>query len=204
MFASKPIIGISGGIGSGKTYVARLFGALGCCVIISDEQVREVYRSDAVKRTLKEWWGDAVFDIEGEINRSAVAKLVFQNPAERTRLEQLLHPLVNKAREHLMQACAGDAQVLAFVWDTPLLFETGLDRQCDVLVFVDAPWDVRLSRVLKTRDWSETDLLSREKLQMPLDKKRKISDYVLSNTAGTDQPIDAQVREVLSRILAVD
>jgi dephospho-CoA kinase len=202
MPSGKPIIGILGGIGSGKSFVARIFGEMGCLVINSDEQVRDAYLDPKVKQTLKEWWGDAVFDGTGEINRAAIAQRVFANPAQRQRLEQYLHPLVFSARDRIMADHAGDAQVLAFVWDTPLLLETGAHADCDVLVFVDAPLQTRLSRVQQSRGWDASELESREKLQLPLDKKREISDYVIDNTAGTKQSVRAQVREVLSRILA--
>jgi len=91
--------------------------------------------------------------------------------------------------------------VVAFVWDTPLLIEGGLDRLCDALVFVDAPAAVRLQRVQQSRGWDEAELTRREILQLALDKKRKISQYVVDNTADAEYA-RGQVREVLSRILA--
>src|ERR1700712_2002924 len=99
MFHGKPIIGISGGIGSGKSFVARLFGELGCVVIDSDAQVRIAYDLPRVKQALREWWGDGVFDAGGNVSRSAVARRVFADPAERARLEGLLHPLVAQMRD---------------------------------------------------------------------------------------------------------
>ena len=89
---------------------------------------------------------------------------------------------------------------IAFVWDTPLLFEVGLQNQCDAVVFVDAPLQVRLDRVCRTRRWDEAELLRRENLQWPLDKKREISDYIIRNTADAEEA-RSQVRTVLSRIL---
>ncbi|HVT90230.1 MAG TPA: dephospho-CoA kinase, partial [Tepidisphaeraceae bacterium] len=141
------------------------------------------------------------YNRSGELDRSAVARRVFNSPAELKKLEELLHPLVNNARERLMEACANNSQVLAFVWDTPLLIETGLNKRCDKLVYVDTPLEVRQSRVQKSRGWTVDQLARRENLQHPLDKKREISDYVISNTAGADQ-IRVQVRQVLSWILA--
>src|SRR3954447_4160874 len=126
MFAGKPIIGVAGGIGSGKSYVARLFGELGCLVIDSDAQVRDAYNDERVKSALREWWGDAAFDSEGNVDRRFISRRVFSEAAERERLERLLHPLVNESRAALMQQVADDPQVVAYVWDTPLLFETGL------------------------------------------------------------------------------
>jgi dephospho-CoA kinase len=200
MFAGKPIIGIAGGIGSGKSFVARLFAEAGCVVIDSDEQIRQAYRDPKVRQVLQQWWGPQVLRPDGEIDKALIARKVFGNPQERSRLEGLLHPMVAQARQKEMDASAGNAQVLAFVWDTPLLFESGLNKNCDAVVFVDAPEAVRLQRIA-ARGWDQAQLKSREKSQMPLDKKREISDYVISNTAGADQ-VRVQVRDVLSRILA--
>lgn len=196
----KPIIGIAGGIGSGKSFVAKLFGELGCVVISSDEQVREAYRDPRVVAVLRQWWGNDVLTAAGEVNKRAVAGKVFGQPAERERLEKLLHPMVNEARERLMAATADDPSVPAFVWDTPLLFETGLNQRCDAVVFVDAPQTVRLTRVQETRGWDAEELSRRENSQMPLDTKRELSQYVVENTADADA-VRGQVRAVLSRIL---
>jgi len=197
---SKPIIGIAGGIGSGKSFVANLFGELGCLVISSDDQVREAYRDPRVLDTLKQWWGGDVVTAAGEVNKRVIAQRVFGQPAERERLEKLLHPMVHAARERVMAGAADDPKVAAFVWDTPLLFETGLHEKCDALVFVAAPQPVRLARVQTSRGWDAAELGRREKSQMPLDIKRKLSHYVIDNTADADA-VRGQVRAVLSRIL---
>jgi dephospho-CoA kinase len=196
----KPIIGIAGGIGSGKSFVAQIFGELGCLVISSDDQVREAYRDPTVVATLRQWWGDEVLTPAGEVNKRVVAEKVFGQPAERERLEKLLHPMVNHAREQLMEAAASDPNVRAFVWDTPLLFETGLNARCDAVVFVEAPQALRLARVATSRGWDAGELARREKSQMPLDSKRNLSQYVVENTADADA-VRGQVRAVLSRIL---
>ncbi len=197
----KPIIGISGGIGSGKSFVADLFGEMGCLVIKSDEQVRQAYEDPAIVEQLRQWWGEAVINADGRINRRFIADRIFTDPVERHRLEQLLHPYVAQQREAVMRQAASDPQVSAFVWDTPLLFETGLDRECDALVFVEAPFDVRLHRVQASRGWDRDELIRRENFQRPLDTKRRISDYVIRNTADAAFT-RSQVREVLSRILS--
>ena len=201
----KPIIGLAGGIGSGKSFVSKVFGELGCLVINSDEQAKQAYNDVAVREKIRQWWGETVFTGANAVDRSAIAKRVFQNPTERTRLEQLLHPWINAARQRLMDARANDAQVLAFVWDTPLLFENGLNRQCNAVVFVEAPIELRLKRVTERRRWVPEELSRRENLQWPLDKKKKISDYVIVNTADADAgktSVRDQVREILSLILS--
>lgn len=201
VFAGKPIIGIAGGIGSGKSFIAQLFGQLGCFVINSDEQVTEAYRDRQVIETLRHWWGDETVLPDGQINRKLIASKVFNSIEERRRLEALIHPLVNAARRRAMTAAAtAFPKLIAFVWDTPLLFEASLNLQCDAVVFVDAPVALRLQRVQKARNWTEQELLSREISQWPLDKKREISDYVVSNTADAGSA-RSQVKDVLSRIL---
>ena len=201
MFAGRPIIGISGGIGSGKSHIARLFGELGCAVIDSDAQVKAAYSDPSVLAKLREWWGDSAVTAEGLPNRKAIAQKVFSDENERKRLEGLLHPLVASLRDQEMDALAKNASIVAFIWDTPLLFEAGLSGKCDALLFVNTPLEIRQQRVARTRGWSPEELLRRENLQWPLDRKRQISDYVIQNTADAGDARD-QVRDVLSRILA--
>jgi len=202
MFQGKPIIGIAGGIGSGKSLVASILRDENCCVISSDEQVRNAYKDYSIKLTLQKWWGRMVLDPSGEIDRGVVARKIFNSSAERQRLENLMHPIVNKLRERQMAQAANDPLILAYVWDTPLLFETGLNAHCDSVIFVDAPSELRNSRVREARGWGQGELEKREILQMPLDKKQDASEYVVVNTADAEE-LRRQVREVLSRILAV-
>ena len=213
MYANKPIIGIAGGIGSGKSFIAKLFGEFGALVISSDDQVTDAYRDPQVRAALRSWWGDDVIRADGEINRRLIGGKIFADRAERRRLEELLHPRVTAARERAMAAAVAEnpGGVVAFVWDTPLLFEVGLNTGCDAVVFVDAPQDLRLSRVRRSRGWDAAELAGRENLQWPLDRKRHLSDDVVTNTADVGEgsasptgadPLRNQVRQVLSRILA--
>jgi dephospho-CoA kinase len=201
VFKVKPIIGIAGGIGSGKSSVAKIFGEEKCLVIDSDAAVSEAYKRPEVLEPVKQWWGPGVLQPDGQINRAKIAELVFSDPEQRKKLEALIHPLVHKARETLMAENAEDAQIPAFVWDTPLLFEAGLNWQCDAVVFVESPLELRQERLARNRGWKPGQLIQRENLQWPLDKKREISDYVVVNTADAEYA-RGQVRQVLSRILA--
>lgn len=202
MFAGKPIIGIIGGVGSGKSHVAGLFGELGCLVINSDEQVSQVYKLREVQDTLREWWGPSILLPDRRVNRSAIARIVFADPVQLRRLESLLHPRVAELRDQAMAARAQDPATLAYIWDAPLLIEAGLAPRCDAIVFVDAPPEQRLRRVQSTRGWTEAQWLAREKSQLPLDNKRKIAKYMVCNAADADNEVRRQVREVLSCILA--
>src|SRR5438874_7434864 len=200
MVSGKPIIGIADGIGSGKSLVATLLSEMSCLVINSDEMVRQAYKDNTVKQTLRQWWGKLVFDPSGEVDRSAVARKIFTMPSEKQRLERLIHPIVNERRKVVMNQAAADPKIVAFVWDTPLLFETELNKLCDAVVFVDAPVETRVQRLKETRAWDQAELERRENSQLPLDKKKEMSQYVIANAADVDQ-VRGQVREVLSRVL---
>ena len=201
MFADKPIICIAGGIGSGKSLVARMFGEMGCLVIDADELVSQAYTDPAILAQLRVWYGQGVFNSDGSVNRGALAGQVFTDPGRRRQLEGLVHPWVAKQRDERMAESADEPQIVAIVWDTPLLFEAGLQGQCDVVVFVESPLQMRVERVGKSRGWDQAQLLGRENLQWPLDKKRQISDHIIDNTADAEYA-RGQVREVLFRILA--
>jgi len=200
MTHNKPIIGIAGGIGAGKSYVAQMFGELGCAVLSADDAVSQAYKQEPVREQLRSWWGEEAFDSDGQINRKWIAQKVFNDPTALRRLEQLIHPQVQQIRQEQMNRFADDAKVLAFVWDIPLLFETGQDRQCDYVVYVDAPEEQRLARLQRSRGWDRSELIRRENLQMPLDKKQEMSDYRVVNAAEAAET-RRQVRDVLSRIL---
>jgi dephospho-CoA kinase len=206
---SKPVIGLLGGIGSGKSLVAEQLAQMGCAVIDADALARDALQSDDVRRTLAQWWGPGVLDgtgaadDTGAVDRAAVAKIVFDDPDALRRLEGLIHPRVHAQRSRLRQRYQDDPAVVAIVEDCPLLAETGLDAECDVLIFVRASRAVRLGRVAEHRGWSDRELAAREKRQMPLDKKAALADYFIDNDAGPDQCL-AQTRRVLSQIIQQD
>ncbi len=193
-----PVIGIVGGIGAGKSTVARVFEQLGCVISDSDACVRDLLQRDAVKARLRDWWGSQVFAPDGSIDRSAVARIVFESEAERRRLEGYIHPLVHEDRQRTI-ATAQEQGAEGVIVDAPLLFEAGVDSECDAIVFVDTPREIRLSRVKKTRDWDETELDRRENAQLTLEQKRKRSDYVVSNNGLPDE-LHGRVSRVLSSI----
>jgi dephospho-CoA kinase len=201
MYDRRPIIGVVGGIGSGKSLVTDEMGRCGAAVIRADDLVRAAYCEAGVGQMLRQWWGAAVIKPSGEIDRGWIAKRIFSNPGERDRLEQLLHPKVDAARRAAMVKMAQNPHINAFAWDTPLLAETGLYRLCDSVVFVEADLPTRAGRVAQSRGWDAAELDRRENSQIPLDRKREISDHVVNNSASADVT-RGQVKDVFSRILA--
>ncbi|MEM9253542.1 MAG: dephospho-CoA kinase [Planctomycetota bacterium] len=201
--ATKPIIGILGGIGSGKSTVAAEFARQGCAVIDADTIAKAAYDDPAVVATLVGWWGDRVLDGKGGIDRRAVGAIVFEDDVQKARLEAVLHPRVHAERRRLRAIHEAEDAVKAIVEDTPLLLEAGLAEGCDALVFVDAPRAVREARVRDRRGWPAGELKRREAGQASLDIKREAAHYHVRNDAGP-AGIAPQVRDVLSQVLSSD
>lgn len=193
-----PVIGIVGGIGSGKSTVSSAFGKLGCTVSDSDQSVREIMGDPVVIAQFVEWWGQDVLLADGTIDRGRVAQIVFDQPYERRRLEGFIHPMVHQRRRDLIESAIAQG-VVGVIVDAPLLFEAGVDAECDAVVFVDTPREIRAARVQKNRGWESDELNKREKAQLGLEQKRKRSDYIVTNT-GTPDELNGRVVRVLASI----
>ncbi|MDX2017647.1 MAG: dephospho-CoA kinase [Planctomycetota bacterium] len=200
------VIGIVGGIGSGKSTVGRLIAEMGGGIVIdSDALAKQALERDDVRAQLVRWWGPGVLAPDGRVDRAKVAAIVFEKPEERTKLEALVHPIVRQSRaEVIAQAKAAgldgrDGGRTLAVIDAPLLLEAGIDKECDLVVFVDTPRERRLARVSATRGWTEAELARREAAQWDLDKKKAASDAVISN-AGDEVALREGVRAFLARI----
>jgi dephospho-CoA kinase len=197
--SATPIIGLSGGIGAGKSTVATEFERQGCRVIRSDALNHEVLRRREVLATLVSWWGPGVVSATGEPDRERIAAIVFDDPAERRRLESLTHPLIAEARAGIIAQAKSDPAVAAIILDSPLLFESNLDRSCDITVFIDVSEQERLQRLEEARNWDAAELQRREQWQLPVDEKRGRSDIVIDNE-GSIEHLRQQVTNVLEKL----
>ncbi|MBX3366481.1 MAG: dephospho-CoA kinase [Phycisphaeraceae bacterium] len=193
------VLGLAGGIGAGKSEVARLLGEMGCLVVDSDVEARAAMESPEVRKTLVGWWGEGVIGADGRIDRKRIAEIVFKDEGERARLEGLVHPLVRSRRADVI-ARAREAGRRAVVLDAPLLFEAGVDSECDAVIWVEASRATRLARVAKNRGWSEFELERREKAQWPIERKRAKCRYEILNDSDGD--LRSAVESVLSRALS--
>jgi dephospho-CoA kinase len=194
------VIGILGGIGSGKSTVGGMLRELGCVVATSDDFARQALREPAIKQQIVKWWGNDMLNrATGEIDRSKIARIVFANPDERRRLETLTHPWIEQRRRELFASAPADTPAL--VIDAPLLLEAGLERECDSLIFVDAPLQTRLKRVRESRGWNAEQVHDRQAAQMPLDAKRARAHHVLVNDGDLDA-LRTAVAATLRRITA--
>lgn len=195
------VIGLAGGIASGKSSVAKAFASLGWLVIDFDALVRNKLQDPGVQNTLVSWWGASVQRPDGTTDRTRIAEIVFNDDAQRQRLERLVHPLVWRTRQQARDE-ALKAGALGAVLDAPLLYESGLDRECDAVVFVDAPLEIRARRAMSSRGWTREELLRRESAQIPIEEKAKRSRFTVDNT-GDPEALLEQVANICATLLSV-
>lgn len=197
-----PVIGLSGGIGSGKTLVAEELAGLGCAVIDADKLAKQMRDLPQTRQILRAKLGDGIFKTDGEIDDKALAELVFGPGSPEyalTTLNSVVHPLVIDKCLELIAQYRRQSLVPAVVLDAPLLFEAGLDNCCDVLIFVDSTPALRSRRVQDQRGWPQAQWDAREKKQISLDKKQGLSDYVVENYSSTTN-LRRQVQRLFPRI----
>lgn len=192
-------VGLTGGIGSGKSEVARLLASYGAVVIDADALAREVVApgTPGLARVVEEFGAD-VLTAGGALDRERMGRLVFADPDARQRLEAIVHPLVAERAAALMAAAPADAVV---VYDVPLLVENDLASRYDVVVVVDAPDDVRVERLVRLRGMSEADARARLASQASREARLAVADVVVDN-ASSLPALQRRVREVWDALLA--
>jgi dephospho-CoA kinase len=197
------VLGVLGGIASGKSVVARLLAGREGVVISADELAREALDSPAVLARVRERFGAGSIAPDGRVDRSALARAVF-DPARgaelRSALESWTHPLVRDRIMELLGAARASG-VPRIVLDVPLLLENdaqhGLARLCDALVFVDVRDDERERRAQRERGWTSGEVARREAAQLPLHAKKERAHHVIENNQGP-----AELEQAVARLLA--
>jgi dephospho-CoA kinase len=194
----KPVIGLIGGIGAGKTTAAWCFAARGGRVIDADALGHEALRQPEVVARVVERWGERVRKADGSLDRRAIAKIVFADPDERNALEGMVFPYIGqRCREEIARAVADPAARFA-VLDAAVMLEAGWNNEVDRIVYLDAPRELRLARLAARSGWTAADLAAREAAQWPEDVKRSRADAVLVNADGPQelqQQVDHLLRE---------
>ncbi len=191
------IVGLLGGVASGKSLVARQLCELGAGLLDGDRAGHEVLRLPEIERQLRQNWGDAVFGADGRVNRKALGKIVFAPPPEGPRqlqcLEQLTHPEIGVRLRRQAEDLAREGRKVA-VLDAPVMLKAGWNKFCDRIVFVDAPREVRLARAVG-RGWNQEDFAAREAAQESLEVKRAYTDTMIDNS-GSAESTEAQVKQL--------
>lgn len=190
-------VGLTGGIGSGKSEVARRLADRGAVVIDADVLAREVVApgTEGLAHVVAAF-GPEVLALDGALDRARLGALVFADPDARRRLEGIVHPRVRGRAQELEEA-AGEHAVV--VHDIPLLVETGQSGRFDVVVVVDAPDEVRVDRLVRLRGMSEEDARARIAAQAAREERLAEADVVVDN-GGELPALDAQVDRLWSAL----
>jgi dephospho-CoA kinase len=197
---AKPIIGILGGICSGKSTVAAEFGKLGCAVIDADTMAKQLLDSPTIQPKIVSLFGKDILNSMGKIDRQELARIVFADPSKLAVLTAIIHPPVLEETERLIKKYMADRDILAIVLDMPLLAEVGWEKRCNSLVFVDCNPEIRLKRAENRGIKDENQLKVRENFQISLDKKRQISDYSVYNNFDLSE-LAQQVSSIFNCIM---
>ena len=186
-------IGLSGGIGSGKSTVAGILAKMGYPVFYSDQEAKRLYDENPVlQKQLVDLFGPAIYR-DGQLNKAFFAQQLFSNAELKAQVTALVHPLVRKAFEVWAQQQASD---LVFN-EAAILFETGAYKDFDATVLVTAPIETRIERVQKRDLISREAVLQRIANQWPDSKKMNLSTYIITNDG---QPLLQQIEDVISKL----
>ncbi|WP_193790017.1 dephospho-CoA kinase [Streptomonospora alba] len=186
-------VGLTGGIGSGKSAVARRLEGHGALIVDADQISREVVEpgTSGLEEIAAEF-GDDVLTEEGRLDRPRLGEIVFSDTAKLAKLNAIVHPRVGARTEELMKGASADAVV---VYDVPLLVENDLGGLYDVVVVVDVPEEEQVARVVHNRGMDADQVRARINAQAARDRRRAAADIVVDNS-GTPEDLDARVAEV--------
>ena len=173
------IIGLTGGIGSGKTTIANYFKSFGIPVYIADDEARKITQSSEIISAIKAVFGDEVFHNE-KLNREQLAKIVFNSPEKLEKLNNIVHPAVKK---HFEQWLLHYKNVHYVIYEAAILFESGSYKNCDFIITVTAPVDLRIQRVMDRDKTTRELVLKRINAQWTDEQRISKSDFVIENTA---------------------
>lgn len=173
------IVGLTGGIGSGKSAAMNVFESLGIGCVDADVVARQVVEpGQPALKAISGYFGKDVLTSDGQLDRPALRTRIFQSPDDKKWLEALLHPLIREEMQRQLRAQQSPYSILV----APLLFENELDKGCDATVLIDAPESVQIERVLARDGGSEEQARAIIRSQMSREEKKELADYVIPNT----------------------
>ena len=175
------VIGITGGIASGKSTIAEMLESLGADLIDADKICHELINTKDIVHEITKRWGIHIQDNHGKIKRDVLAKIVFSDREEVSALNSIIHPKAIKQIKSRIVKLQVEATTKAIVLDAALLVESNLIDICDIVLFVDTEKSSCKARVQSSRKWHLDEIAKREKFQGLLPQKREISDVIINN-----------------------
>ncbi len=194
-------IGLTGGIGSGKSTVAKMFEELGAVIIDADQISRDLMRPGSpVLAQVAETFGNQILTNDGHLIRPELAKIVFSDSQAREKLNNIVHPAVRRHSAQLAEEAQAAPDFSGIIIeDIPLLAETGQAHRFDAVVVVEVEPDIRLQRLVQQRGMAEDDARARMAAQASDEQRREIATWVVDNSRSLDDT-RGQVEEIYSRL----
>ena len=187
-------IGISGNIGSGKSYVCKIFNQLGISTFHSDEETKKLYFLPDVTKEIIGRFGEEVYFADGSLNKKLLSYHLFQNPEALKFIEALLYPKLNQVFDEWCEQQPSEY----VLFESAIMFEKNFDKQFDKVIFVSAPENIRLQRAMERDKCDEENVRSRMRLQWDEETKISKSDYIINNDGAED--IMPQIVKINSEI----
>jgi dephospho-CoA kinase len=198
--AAMILVGLTGGIATGKSTVAKMFKRCGAVVIDADELARNAVKpGKPAWRAIVRTFGTTVLNPDRTINRQALGGIVFGNRAKLRHLERIIHPHVAREQARLTRQAARKDPKAIVIYDVPLLFEAGIDKRVDKIVVVTANKETQIGRLTRRNGLTRAEAVRRIRSQIPLAKKIRLADFVLKGTLKA-APLRQAVRSLI-RIL---
>ncbi|HZN45858.1 MAG TPA: dephospho-CoA kinase, partial [Nitrospiraceae bacterium] len=185
MLSSAPMIlvGLTGGVATGKSTVAALFKRCGAKILDADQLARQVVEPrKPAWRDIVRTFGTTILREDGHLDRQLLADIVFKSPDKLRRLERIIHPRVSSLQRRLTRDIAAKHPHAVIVYEVPLLFEAGVDKRVDTIIVVTADRDTQIARLRQRTGLSRPEALRRIRSQMSLAKKARMADIVLLGT----------------------
>jgi dephospho-CoA kinase len=177
------LVGLTGGVATGKSTVAKMFKQCGAAVINADLLARQVVEpGKPAWRAIVKLFGRTVLNQDRSLDRQTLGRIVFHNPKKRRQLERIIHPRVAREQQRLVHRIAKRKPHAVVIYEVPLLFEAGVDKRVDKIIVVTVDRNTQIARLNIRNGFSHAEALCRIRSQMPLAKKIQQADHVLNGT----------------------
>ena len=194
-------VGLTGGIGSGKSTASNFFELFGSYVINADEEAKKILSSnETVQHELISEFGTDIIDVSGEINKAKLARVAFQDEDHQQRLNSVIHPYIYNSIDDHFNDVLKDGKFDIFIVDGALIFESGYDVHMDYIIVVTALLKNRMERALARETLSREEILKRIELQWPEEEKVNLADFVIHND-GSEEDLKNNVKILIEKLI---
>ena len=194
-------VGLTGGIGSGKSTASNFFELFGSFVINADEEAKKILSSnETVQHELISEFGTDIIDVSGKINKAKLARVAFQDEDQQQRLNSVIHPYIYNSIDNYFNDVLKNGKFDIFIVDGALIFESGYDVHMDYIVVVTALLKNRMERALARQTLSREEILKRIELQWPEEEKVNLADFVIHND-GSEEDLKKNVKSLIEKLI---